>query len=94
VVAERENVGAGSEQPVGEPRRDPRSVGDVLAVDDAEVDVELVAERPEPFLDRAPSRRPEDVGDEKDLQGIESVAAGWSESATWLPASCVYRLSA
>ena len=36
VVAERDHVGAGREQLVGELRRDPAPVGRVLAVDDAE----------------------------------------------------------
>ena len=44
VVAERDRVGAGGEQLVGEPRRDPDAVGGVLAVDDADVDLELVAQ--------------------------------------------------
>jgi hypothetical protein len=44
VIAERDDVGAGPQQAVGELRRDPRAVGDVLAVDDAEVGVELLAQ--------------------------------------------------
>jgi hypothetical protein len=42
VVAERDRVGTRREQPVGQARRDPGPVGDVLAVDDAEVDAVLL----------------------------------------------------
>ena len=41
VVAERDRVGAGGEEALGELRRDADAVGDVLAVDDAERGVEL-----------------------------------------------------
>jgi hypothetical protein len=44
VVAERDDVGAGVEQLVGELPGDSRAVRDVLAVDDAEVGAELVAQ--------------------------------------------------
>jgi hypothetical protein len=44
VVAERDRVGARGEQPVGELRCDPDAVGDVLAVDDADVGAELLSE--------------------------------------------------
>jgi hypothetical protein len=37
VVAERDDVGARAQQAVGELARDPGAVGDVLAVDDADV---------------------------------------------------------
>ena len=61
VVAERDRVGAGGEQPLGEPRRDADAVRDVLAVDDADVDVELArAARgagPRPRRGRAARRR-------------------------------------
>jgi hypothetical protein len=66
VVAERHGVRAGSEQLVGELRGDPDAVGHVLAVDDADVDVELVAKRRQTLLDRAPPRRAHDIGDEED----------------------------
>jgi hypothetical protein len=42
VVAERDHVGAGGEQPVGELAGDARAVGGVLAVDDADVGGELL----------------------------------------------------
>jgi hypothetical protein len=89
VVAEGQDVGAGGEQLLGELRRQPAPVGRVLGVDDAEVGAELVAERGEAFLQRAAPGRPEDVGDEEDFQGSESVAAGRTSIETWLPASCV-----
>jgi hypothetical protein len=68
VVAERERVRSGREQLLGELRRDPGSVGRVLAVDDADVDVELVAQPGQPFLDGPPAGAPEDVAEEEDLQ--------------------------
>jgi hypothetical protein len=43
VIAERDDVGARGEQEVGELRSDPDTVGHVLAVHNAEVDVELLA---------------------------------------------------
>ena len=43
-----------------------------------------------PSLDfRAMARRAVYVGYEEDLQGVASVAAGWTSAETWLPASCV-----
>jgi hypothetical protein len=45
VVAERDRVGTGREQLVRELGGDPDAVRDVLAVHDADVGVELVAER-------------------------------------------------
>jgi len=44
VIAERDDVCTGGEQPFGELRRDAGAVGDVLAVDDARVDVELLTQ--------------------------------------------------
>jgi hypothetical protein len=44
VVSERHDVGARCEQLLGELRRDPGAVGDVLAVDDARIDAELLAQ--------------------------------------------------
>jgi hypothetical protein len=75
VVAEREDVRSGSEEPVGEPRRQARAVGRVLGVDDAEPGPELLLEPGQPLLERRPSRRAEDVGDEEEFQGRLSVAA-------------------
>ena len=89
MVAERDHVRAGGEQPLRELRRDPDSVGDVLAVEDAEGDIELFAQARQPFLDRAAARRADDVSDEEDLQRSERVAAGRTSSETLLPASWV-----
>ena len=89
VVAERDHVGAGGEDPLGELGRDPAPVGGVLAVDDAEVDAELLAQRGQAHFHGAPAGRSEDVGEEEDLYGTARVAAGLTCTATWLPESCV-----
>jgi hypothetical protein len=68
VVAERDHVGPGREQPLGQARCDPGPVGDVLAVDDTESDAALVLQPGQPLLDRLAAGRPEDVGDEEDSQ--------------------------
>jgi hypothetical protein len=75
VVAERDHVGAGREQPLGEARSDPRAVGHVLAVDDAEADAVLLLQGGQALLDGVSAGGAEDVGDEEDDQGSESVAA-------------------
>jgi hypothetical protein len=69
VVAERDRVGSGGEQPLRQARRDPGPVGDVLAVDDAELDAVLLLQPGQALLDRLPARGAEDVGDEEDDQG-------------------------
>jgi hypothetical protein len=89
VVAERDNVRARLEQPARELRRDPDAVGDVLAVQDAEVGAELGPQPRQPLLDRPPARAADDVPDEEDPQGSESVAAGCTSSDTLFPASRV-----
>src|SRR5919204_4462516 len=94
VVAERDHVGARGEEPLREPRRDPDPVGDVLAVQDAEFDAELVPEARQALLDRPPAGRTDDVGDEEDPQGEASEAAWWTSIETWFPASRVKRASA
>ena len=76
VVAQRQHVGAGGEKLVGDLGRQPRSVGRVLAVHDAEVDREILLEAGQALLDRMPPRRPEDVGEKEDSQGIDSVCRG------------------
>jgi hypothetical protein len=85
VVAERDHVGPGGEQAVGQARRDPGPVGDVLAVDDAEADAVLLLQALEALLDRLPACAAEDVGDEEDSQGElygSDNAAGWTSIAT------------
>jgi hypothetical protein len=68
VVAERDRVDAAPRAAVGELRRDAHAVRDVLAVRDAEVDVELVASEAKALLDRLAARRADDVGDEEKPQ--------------------------
>ena len=90
VVAERDHVRAGGEEALGQLRRDPDAVGDVLAVQDAERDAELVAQARQARLDRAAAGRADHVSDEEDLQReTTSVAAGRTSSDTLLPASWV-----
>jgi hypothetical protein len=43
VVAERDRVGPGGKEAIGQLRRDADPVRDVLAVDDADIRIELVA---------------------------------------------------
>ncbi len=73
MVAERDRVRAGGEQPVGQARRDPDPVRDVLAVDDADVDPELLAETGQEAFDRVAAGPADDVADEEDAHG-RSVA--------------------
>jgi hypothetical protein len=82
VISEREDVGARAEQLVGELWRDARAVGDILAVDDADVCTDLVAQRGEPLFDGASSGDAEDVCEEEDPQFKTSVAAGRSSTET------------
>jgi len=89
VVAERDHVGARCEQAVRELRGDARAVRDVLAVDDAEVGTELVAQAGKPIFDGAPAGDAEDVREEEESQFRTSVAAGRNSIETWLPASFV-----
>jgi hypothetical protein len=76
VVAERDRVRTRREQPLGEPRRQPAPVRRVLAVDDAEVDVELLAQPRQALLDGPAPGGAEDVRQEEDLQRSARVAAG------------------
>ena len=66
MVPERERVRAGGEQPFGEPRRDADAVRDVLAVDDAGVDVEALAQAGQQRLDRIAAGATDDVADEEE----------------------------
>jgi hypothetical protein len=68
MVAERDHVGPGREDPVCELAGDTRSVRRVLPVDDAEVDRELLPEPGQPIFDRTAAGRSEDVGDEEESQ--------------------------
>jgi hypothetical protein len=89
VIAERDHVRAGLEQPRRELRRDPDAVGDVLAVDDAEADAELLPQAGEALRDRAAARRPDNIANEQKFQRTEGTAAGRTDSETLLPLSCV-----
>jgi hypothetical protein len=89
VVAEGDRVRAELEQLARELRRQPDAVGGVLAVHDAEVDVELVAQAFEPRFQRRSPRHPDDVRDEEKSQGSASAVAGKTWTVTWFPASCV-----
>ena len=82
MVAERDHVGAGGQQLVGDLRRDAESVGGVLTVDDAEVDVELLAQGWQALFDRAAAWPAVDVGYEEKLQGMARAAAGCSSIET------------
>jgi hypothetical protein len=66
VVAERDRVDAGREHLVRELWRDSNTVGEVLAVRDAEVDAPLFPQRRQACLDRAASGNADDVSDEQD----------------------------
>jgi hypothetical protein len=89
VVAEGDHVGARAQETLGELRRDARAVRDVLAVDDADVGVELVAQRRETLLDGTSTGDAEDVGQEEKSQFRTSDAAGRIVTETWFPASFV-----
>jgi hypothetical protein len=71
VVARRDHVGAGGEELLGQLGGQADAVRGVLAVDDAEVDPQLVLELGQPVRDRPPAGRAEDVTDEEDLQWAE-----------------------
>jgi hypothetical protein len=89
VVAERDDVAARGEDLLRQLRRDPEPVGGVLAVDDAEVRGELLAQAGKQSFDGAHAGRAVHIGDEEEPYGSARVAAGWTSSETWLPASCV-----
>jgi hypothetical protein len=89
VVARGDDVGPGGEELLGELRREAEPVGRVLAVDDAEVRTDVVREPGETRLDRPAPRRPEDVADEEDLQGVAIEVAGCTSRWTCCPLSCV-----
>jgi hypothetical protein len=82
VISERDDIGAGGEQPFSELRRDAGSVGDVLAVDDADVGSELFTQPWEAPLDCPAPRDAEDVGEEENSQLRTSAAAGRSSTDT------------
>ena len=95
VVAERDRIGPGRQQLLGEARGDPDPVSGVLAVDDAEVDSELGAELLEAVLDDFPAGAPDDVPHEENAHSYGSDAgAGCTSIATLSPLSLVCRARA
>jgi hypothetical protein len=68
VVTGRDHVSAGGEDLLCKLGGQADPVGGVLAVDDAEVDLQLVAQLGQPVRDGSSAGRPEDVSDEEDLQ--------------------------
>jgi hypothetical protein len=82
VIAERDGVGARGEQSLRELGRDACAVRDVLAVDDADVGVELLAQAGETLFDRPAPRDAEDVREEERSQLRTSAAAGRSSTDT------------
>ena len=87
VVPQGNDVGSGSEQAVGELRRDTATVRCVLSVHDAELDRELVAKPRQPTLDRSGSGRAEHIGDEEDPQRGSPAATEREASARGRPRS-------
>jgi len=69
VVPQRHRVRAGGQQALREPWRDAQAVRDVLAVDDARVDLEALAERREQPFDRVAAGTSDDVPDEQQAHG-------------------------
>jgi len=69
VVAQRQRVRPRGQQPFGEPWRDADAVCDVLAVDDAGVDLEPLAEAGQQPLDRVAPGPADDVPDEQQPHG-------------------------
>jgi len=65
MVAKRERVRAGCEEALGKPRRDADAVRDVLAVDDAGVDLEALAQVGQQRLDRVAAGATHNVADEQ-----------------------------
>jgi hypothetical protein len=82
VVPESDRVDSGREEAVRQPRRDPDSVGDVLPVRDADVDLELRAQRRQALLERLPAGGSDDIGDEQNAQGAQTLEAAMRRRAS------------
>ena len=66
----------------------PAPVGDVLAVHDDEIEIELVAQAGNETLDRLAAWTPDDVRDEEDPHAYcDRPGAGSTESSTLSPPS-------
>ncbi len=88
VVAERDCVRPGGEQGVGETRGDASPVGDVLAVHDDEIELELSAHAWNETLHRLAAWTPDDVRDEEDPHAYgDRPGAGSTESSALSPPS-------
>jgi hypothetical protein len=72
VIPERDRVGSGGEQPVGQARSYPYAVRSVLPVHDARVDSELGTKPGQARLDSPSTRGAHDVGDEENAQSAET----------------------
>ena len=83
MVAECDRVRAGLEHLVGELRRDPDTVGEVLAVEDAEVGAQLRLERREPFFHRTSAGHADDVSNKEDLH-VRVILSGFPSEAKGL----------
>ena len=75
MVACGHDVGPGLEQASRDPVGYADAVRCVLAVDDAEADLELFAQRGQVALDRAATGGAEHVGEKEDSQGSATLAA-------------------
>ena len=89
VVAERQAVAAGVQQPVGQAAGDAGAVRDVLAVGDDQIELQLGPQRLHVRLDGAQARGSEHVSQEQDPHGIAGTGVGRSSMCAWLPASAV-----
>jgi hypothetical protein len=75
VVAERDEVRPRGEHAVGELGRDADAVGEVLAVEDADVGLELAAQPAQSLLDDLAAWASDDVADEENAESQGSEPA-------------------
>ena len=86
MVPERDRVCAGGEEAVCQLGGDSDPIRDVLAVDDAECDVELRPQGGQPILECLATGAADDVADEEDVEAQGSdPAAGCTSIATLFP---------
>jgi len=76
VIAAGQSVGASCKEFLDDARRDAKSRGGVLAVDDAEIDLALRKDIREPLVDDFAAGRTDDVTDEEDLQNCAFLELG------------------
>ena len=82
MVAERDGVGAGGEERIAEASGDAAAVGDVLAVDHDEIELELVTQARDQPLDGLAARVTDHVGDEEDAHGGRGYCVGPGAGST------------